>query len=190
MGKFTRIDTSIEGVYIIEPTVFGDNRGYFMETFSKPDFAEIGITNEFVQDNQSKSKKGVLRGLHFQKENTQEYRNHPNDTQKQKAGEKNMKELDASNFSAEINCELPVVVDFWAPWCGPCRSQTPILEQFAQKYDGKVKVCKVNTDTNPELANKFWIISIPTIMVFKGGEISARAVGVQSIDNLAKLAQL
>ena len=71
MGKFTRIDTSIEGVYVIEPTVFGDNRGYFMETYSKKDFEEIGITNEFVQDNQSKSKKGVLRGLHFQKENTQ-----------------------------------------------------------------------------------------------------------------------
>ena len=71
MGKFKRIDTSIEGVYIVEPTVFGDNRGYFMETYSKPDFEEIGITNDFVQDNQSKSKKGVLRGLHFQKENTQ-----------------------------------------------------------------------------------------------------------------------
>jgi dTDP-4-dehydrorhamnose 3,5-epimerase len=71
MGKFTRIDTSIKGVYVIEPTVFGDNRGYFMETYSKNDFEEIGITNEFVQDNQSKSKKGVLRGLHFQKENTQ-----------------------------------------------------------------------------------------------------------------------
>ena len=64
MGKFTRIDTSIKGVYVIEPTVFGDNRGYFMETYSKKDFEDIGITNEFVQDNQSKSKKGVLRGLH------------------------------------------------------------------------------------------------------------------------------
>lgn len=71
MGKFKRIDTEIEGVYIIEPTVFGDNRGYFMETYSKEDFKEIGIDYEFVQDNQSKSKKGVLRGLHFQKENTQ-----------------------------------------------------------------------------------------------------------------------
>lgn len=71
MGKFKKIDTEIEGVCIIEPTVFGDNRGYFMETYSKIDFAEIGITTEFVQDNQSKSKKGVLRGLHFQKENTQ-----------------------------------------------------------------------------------------------------------------------
>ena len=71
MGKFRRIDTNIEGVFIVEPTVFGDNRGYFMETYSKADFEEIGITNEFVQDNQSKSRKGVLRGLHFQKENTQ-----------------------------------------------------------------------------------------------------------------------
>ena len=99
--------------------------------------------------------------------------------------------VSSENYKKEVlQSELPVLVDFWAPWCGPCRSQTPILEQFAQKYDGKVKVCKVNTDTNPELANKFGIMSIPTIMVFKGGEISARAVGVQSIDNLAKLAQL
>lgn len=71
MGKFKRIDTSIEDLCIIEPTVFGDDRGYFMETYSKKDFEEIGITAEFVQDNQSKSKKGVLRGLHFQKENVQ-----------------------------------------------------------------------------------------------------------------------
>ena len=61
----------IEGLCIIKPAVHGDNRGYFMETYSKKDFEDIGITNEFVQDNQSKSKKGVLRGLHFQKENTQ-----------------------------------------------------------------------------------------------------------------------
>ncbi len=69
--KFKRIDTSIDGVYIIEPTIFGDERGYFMETYSKEAFEEIGINNIFVQDNKSKSKKGVLRGLHFQKENTQ-----------------------------------------------------------------------------------------------------------------------
>ena len=71
MGKFKKIDTSIEGVCIIEPTVFGDNRGYFMETYSKADFEELGLNYDFVQDNQSKSKKGVLRGLHFQKENSQ-----------------------------------------------------------------------------------------------------------------------
>ena len=71
MGKFNRIDTEIDGVCIIEPTVFGDNRGYFMETYSEKEFKEIGINYSFVQDNQSKSKKGVLRGLHFQIENTQ-----------------------------------------------------------------------------------------------------------------------
>lgn len=71
MGKFKKIETSIEGVYVIEPTVFGDNRGYFMETYSQKDFEELGLNYNFVQDNQSKSKKGVLRGLHFQKENTQ-----------------------------------------------------------------------------------------------------------------------
>ena len=71
MGKFKRIDTSIDGVYVIEPSVFGDDRGYFMESYSEAEFAEIGITNKFVQDNESKSRKGVLRGLHFQKENTQ-----------------------------------------------------------------------------------------------------------------------
>ncbi|MBQ6443049.1 MAG: dTDP-4-dehydrorhamnose 3,5-epimerase [Methanosphaera sp.] len=66
MGKFKFNETSIEGVYVIEPTVFGDERGYFMETYQKEEFAEAGIDEEFVQDNQSKSKKGVLRGLHFQ----------------------------------------------------------------------------------------------------------------------------
>ena len=71
MGKFKRTDTSIDGVCIIEPTVFGDERGYFMETYEKSDFEEIGITGEFVQDNQSRSKKGVLRGLHFQREHSQ-----------------------------------------------------------------------------------------------------------------------
>ena len=71
MTKFTKTATSIDGVYIIEPTVFGDERGYFMETYSKADFEEIGLDYDFVQDNQSRSKKGVLRGLHFQKENTQ-----------------------------------------------------------------------------------------------------------------------
>jgi len=68
MGKFKKIETGIEGLYIIEPTVFEDNRGFFMETYSKREFEEIGINIEFVQDNHSKSTKGVLRGLHFQKE--------------------------------------------------------------------------------------------------------------------------
>lgn len=71
MGKFNFIQTELAGVVIIEPTVFGDSRGYFMETFQAEEFAAAGIKGPFVQDNQSKSTKGVLRGLHFQKEHTQ-----------------------------------------------------------------------------------------------------------------------
>lgn len=71
MGKFHFTETAIPGVLVIEPTVFGDARGYFMETYHKEEFAAAGIDKEFVQDNQSKSSRGVLRGLHFQKENTQ-----------------------------------------------------------------------------------------------------------------------
>ena len=71
MGNFTFTKTEIDGVYVIEPRVFGDSRGYFAETYSQKDFAEAGIENVFVQDNQSKSSRGVLRGLHFQKEHSQ-----------------------------------------------------------------------------------------------------------------------
>lgn len=71
MSKFKKVETGIRDLYVIEPTVFGDNRGFFMETYSKKDFNEIGLTMDFVQDNHSKSKKGVLRGLHFQIKHTQ-----------------------------------------------------------------------------------------------------------------------
>ena len=71
MGKFTFTQTEIPGVVVIEPQVFGDDRGYFMETYQKDQFAEAGIDKEFVQDNQSRSTRGVLRGLHFQKNHTQ-----------------------------------------------------------------------------------------------------------------------
>lgn len=71
MSKFKRIETGIEGLVVIEPTVFGDHRGFFMETYSKKDFEEIGLVMEFVQDNHSKSKKGVFRGLHFQLQKSQ-----------------------------------------------------------------------------------------------------------------------
>jgi len=71
MDKFNFIKTKIKDLYVIEPTVFGDSRGYFMESYSKRDFFEAGLTMEFVQDNESKSKKGVLRGLHFQTKHTQ-----------------------------------------------------------------------------------------------------------------------
>lgn len=72
MGKYNRIETGIRDLIIIEPTVYGDNRGFFMETYTKRDFQEIGINLDFVQDNHSKSKKGVLRGLHFQTQHAQD----------------------------------------------------------------------------------------------------------------------
>lgn len=71
MSKFKRVETGIKDLIVIEPTVFGDNRGFFMESYSKKDFSEIGMNVEFVQDNHSKSKKGVLRGLHFQTQHVQ-----------------------------------------------------------------------------------------------------------------------
>ena len=71
MSKFKKIKTGIEGLYILEPTVFGDERGFFLETYNKKEFEKIGILDEFVQDNHSKSKKGVLRGLHFQTKHSQ-----------------------------------------------------------------------------------------------------------------------
>lgn len=78
-------------------------------------------------------------------------------------------ELTASNFDATIK-EGITVVDFWAPWCGPCRMVAPVIEELAGQYEGKAKVCKVNTDENQDIAVKFGIRSIPTIMFFKNGE--------------------
>ncbi|MDE7395625.1 MAG: thioredoxin [Clostridiales bacterium] len=100
-----------------------------------------------------------------------------------------MKETNTQNFNSDVANGL-TVVDFWAPWCGPCRSQTPILEQFAQKHAGRVNVLKVNTDENGDLAKSYGIMSIPTIMVFQDGNLINRTVGVQSIENLEKLAGL
>jgi len=83
------------------------------------------------------------------------------------------------NFEAEVvESELPVLVDFWAPWCGPCRAITPILEKLAERFEGKLKICKVNTDESPETPGKFNIHGIPTLIVFKGGEEVDRQVGL------------
>ena len=75
------------------------------------------------------------------------------------------------SFEAEvIGSDLPVLVDFWAPWCGPCRMVAPVVQEIAEQYDGKVKVVKMNTDENPKVASEYGIRSIPTLMVFKGGQ--------------------
>lgn len=83
-----------------------------------------------------------------------------------------------ANFEKEvIQSELPVLVDFWAPWCGPCRMVGPVVEELAEKYQGKLKVVKVNTDENQEISVRYGIRSIPTLGVFKGGEVVDGVIG-------------
>ena len=86
--------------------------------------------------------------------------------------------LNGSNFEQEvINSDIPVLVDFWATWCGPCKMIAPIISQIAVKYSGKIKVCKVDVDEAPELAESFNVSSIPTLVLFKNGEAVAQRVG-------------
>ncbi|HNV86449.1 MAG TPA: thioredoxin [Candidatus Omnitrophota bacterium] len=80
-------------------------------------------------------------------------------------------------FNAEINVTGPVLVDFWAEWCGPCRALAPVLEEVAREYAGKVKVLKVNVDDNQETAMRFGVMSIPTMVFLKGGEEADKLVG-------------
>lgn len=94
-------------------------------------------------------------------------------------------ELNAGNFDSTV-AEGVTVVDFWAPWCGPCRMVAPVIEELAGEYEGKAKITKVNTDENQDVAVKFGIRSIPTIMFFKDGEQKDMIIGAASKDAFAE----
>ena len=101
----------------------------------------------------------------------------------------NVLEVTSASFAAEVlQSSIPVIVDFWAPWCGPCRMLGPIVEAAGQELQGKGKVVKVNVDEQQGLAAQFGVQSIPTIIFFKNGQVAARFVGVQPKDALVKQA--
>jgi len=98
-------------------------------------------------------------------------------------------ELDQTNFADSIkNSDKTVLVDFWAPWCGPCKAIAPILEELAQEIGDQVQICKVNIDNNSAIANEYSIRAIPTILIFKDGAVAETLVGLTSKEDLkAKL---
>ena len=96
--------------------------------------------------------------------------------------------ITTTNFEQEVlQSQIPVLPDFWADWCGPCRMAAPIIDEIAAETTGKVKVGKVNVDTDIELAQRYRIASIPTFLVFKNGELAEKAIGLQSKEDLVNL---
>ncbi len=88
-------------------------------------------------------------------------------------------EVTDQSFGGEVlESDIPVLVDYWAPWCGPCRMAAPVLEKIADEYEGRLKVCKVNVDENREAASQYRIMSIPTMLLFKNGELVDQITGV------------
>ncbi len=89
-----------------------------------------------------------------------------------------MQEINAANFDAEVvKSNIPVLVDFWAPWCGPCRMVAPVVEAVSKEFGAKLKVVKLNTDDSPQVAAQYQIMGIPTLMFFKGGKMVDRITG-------------
>jgi thioredoxin 1 len=99
-------------------------------------------------------------------------------------------EITDANFKSEVtDSEIPVLVDFWAPWCGPCKTVAPVLEELAKEYDGKVKVVKLNVDENQSTASEFGVKSIPTLILFKAGKVLEQTIGVQPKENLKQMVE-
>jgi len=96
--------------------------------------------------------------------------------------------INKNNFDEEVlKSDKAVLVDFWAPWCGPCRAVGPIVDELAEEYEGKAKISKINVDDEGELAAKFRVMSIPTIMIFKNGEVVEKIIGARSKYELISL---
>ena len=92
-----------------------------------------------------------------------------------------IKPVNQSDFQAEVlSSGVPVLVDFWAPWCGPCRAVAPVLEDLAGAWEGKAKFTSVNVDDNQDLAVRYGVQGIPTVIVFKGGQVSGQLIGAQA----------
>ena len=98
-----------------------------------------------------------------------------------------IQEITDANFQAMLAEGKPLVVDFWAPWCGPCKMMLPIVEELAAEYEGKITVGKLNVDVNDETCSAYGIMNIPTILFFKNGELVHRAVGAMRKPDLQKL---
>lgn len=97
-------------------------------------------------------------------------------------------ELNKDNFEKEVmESNVPVLIDFWASWCGPCRMMSPVIDKIAEEMGDKLKVCKVNVDENHELAEKYEIMTIPAFIVIKNGAESGRTIGVQPKEDILKL---